>query len=74
MLGFEVRGGVAAFGLEDMEGDIWVAAADAVDEVEGFLEVVEGVEEDEVHGGGGVKLGEHVDGYEAGEAKGGCLE
>ena len=64
---------VHAVGLEDVDGDVWVARLDAVQQLVRLLEVVQGVEEDELDGLGlwvlVLDLGEHVHGGEPGEPK-----
>ena len=78
MLGGEVGGCGGGLGFVDVDFEGGVVGADAVDQGEGFGEVVQGVEEDYwglrcVGGGGAGEFGEHVEGDEASEAEGGGL-
>lgn len=60
----------------DVEVEVGVVLLDTVTEIDGLLEVVQGVEEDEVYllVAGDVKLGEHVQDDEASETERGRLE
>jgi len=68
--------GVDALRLVDMDVVVGVPSADAVDEVKSFLEVVEGVEEDQVNNlrARDLKLRQHVDGHETSETESSGLE
>lgn len=67
---------VDALGLVDVDVVVGVPSADAVDEVKGFFEVVESVEEDQVDNlrSRDLQLRQHIDGHETSEAKGSGLE
>ena len=68
--------GFGALGLVDVDVEQGVALPDAVHKVESLWEVVERVEEDEINelGSGDVEFREHVDGDQAGQSEGCCLE
>ena len=67
---------VDAVGLVDVDVVVRIPLADTVDERKSFLEVVEGVEEDEVDHlrSWNFQLGEHVESHETSETKGSGLE
>jgi hypothetical protein len=71
VLGLEIGGGLAACGLEGVDGELRVVLLYAFDELVGLLEVVEGVEEDEIDVGldREVELGNHVHDSETGQAE-----
>ena len=71
VLGFEVGGGFAACRLESVDGELRVVLLYAVDELVGLLEMVEGVEENEINVGldREVELGNHVHDSETGQAE-----
>jgi hypothetical protein len=62
VLGFEVGGGLTACGLEGVDGELRVVLLYALNKLVGLLEVVEGVEEDQIDVGldREVELGNHV--------------
>jgi hypothetical protein len=73
----ELFGSVDAIGLEDVDRNVRVSLLDSVDKVVCLLEVVQGIQEDEVDSGRVwvllLDLGEHVHGCETGQAKGSRL-
>lgn len=73
----EFFGGVDAVRLEDVNRNVGVSGLDSVDQVVCLLEVVQGIQEDEINGGcvGMLLLdfGKHVHGDEAGQTKGSRL-
>jgi len=77
VLSLELSSGVDALGLVDVEIDVWIARLHLFDQIQSFLKMIEGVEEDNVDWGGGgrlfLQLREDVKGHETRHAKRGCL-
>lgn len=73
----ELLGALGAVGLEDMHLELGILLLDTVDEIVRLLEVVESIEEDKVDLGRFrpvlLNLGQHVNGDETSQAKGGGL-
>lgn len=76
VLSGKLGSGVAALRLVDVKGEMGVVLLDSVTEINGLLEMVQGVEEDEIYllVAGDIKLGEHIQDNESGQTEGGRLE
>lgn len=76
VLGGKLGSSVAALRLVDMKSEVGVVLLDSVTEINGLLEVVQGVEEDEIYllVAGDIKLGEHIQDNKSGQTEGGRLE